>query len=66
MTHKENSIHAADNGLLPTGDKSKYANIKNETVEKICKELELNLLTFNEITEKYHTVERVTFNARAI
>ena len=55
MSSKDNSIHAANNGLLPTGEKSRFAKIKNRTAIDICNELSIGKLTFGEIAEKYNT-----------
>ena len=62
MTSKDNSIHAANNGLLPVGEKSRLSRITNDIAISLCKELENNSMSIYELADKYHTTYNTVYD----
>lgn len=59
---KDNSIHAANTGLIATGEKSILSKINNETAENICKEIESNTLSIKDLSLKYNTTYNTVYD----
>ena len=65
-THKENMIHASEKGLMPhnTGECNGKSKITKKQAKKICKLLERNELSIDQIAEKTNSTRGIVYSIK--
>ena len=62
VSPKENTRHALEAGLITVGEKRSNSKYSEKLIRKICKDIEKNKLTINEIAKKHNVPRSLLYN----
>ena len=62
VTPKENIDHARETGLMSLGEQRSNSKYSEKLIRKICKDIEKNKLTINEIAKKHNVPRSLLYN----